>query len=189
MYHFINDKRSIQSSEWIYEALRDLIKEKDYEAISITEIVNRANVGRSTFYRNFDTRDDVLRFKCEQKVKELKEYVLEFGKNCNGTKKPPFIKPFLRFWYLDSTIVELLMAANRLDILADTFNKMFGSFFSSSRFVDEENSKYNDYLLSIRFGIAINLLSQWIKNNKRESPDELADSLFGQLRRNVLNNL
>lgn len=182
MYHINNNKRSIQSSEWLYEALRDLMNEKEYQDINITEIVERAKVGRSTFYRNFDSKDDILRFKCDEKFKELKEYILEFRKNNDENTEPLFLKPFLRFWYLDSTIIELLIAAYRLDILADTFSKMFRGFFGSSKFINEANAKYADYLLSLRYGIAINLLTQWIKNNKRDAPDDLADIILSQVR-------
>ena len=182
MYHINNNKRSIQSSEWIYEALRDLMNKTKYESITITEIVERAKVGRSTFYRNFDNKDDILRYKCDEKSKELKEYILAYRKNADETTEQLFLRPFLRFWYLDSTIIELLINANRLDILADTSVKMFGAFVPNSQFLNEANEKYGDYLLSIRFGIAINLLTQWIKNNKKDAPDDLADMILSQVR-------
>ena len=52
MYHKKNDRRSIQSSDWIYEALKTLMLDKEYSKITITDIVNKANIGRTTFYRN-----------------------------------------------------------------------------------------------------------------------------------------
>jgi AcrR family transcriptional regulator len=44
----------------LHEALASLIHEKDYDAIVVKEILNRANVGRSTFYTHFRDKDDLL---------------------------------------------------------------------------------------------------------------------------------
>ena len=41
-------------------ALVELMKEKDLDKITITEIVARAGVGRSSFYRHFSSKEDVL---------------------------------------------------------------------------------------------------------------------------------
>jgi AcrR family transcriptional regulator len=42
------------------KAFRELLHEKGYDAISITDITSRANVGRSSFYRYFENKADLL---------------------------------------------------------------------------------------------------------------------------------
>ncbi|MDX2160192.1 MAG: TetR/AcrR family transcriptional regulator [bacterium] len=44
----------------IEEAFQSLLREKNYETITIGEIASRAEVGRSTFYRYFETKTDLL---------------------------------------------------------------------------------------------------------------------------------
>jgi len=41
-------------------ALLDLVKEKGFESLSVQEIANRANVGRTTFYAHFDDKEELL---------------------------------------------------------------------------------------------------------------------------------
>jgi AcrR family transcriptional regulator len=53
--------RRIQKTEALLRgALGGLIREKPYEDIVVKEILNRANVGRSTFYTHFADKDELL---------------------------------------------------------------------------------------------------------------------------------
>jgi AcrR family transcriptional regulator len=55
-----NDRRAQRTREQLSWALIDLIREKDYEAISVRDIAGRAQVGRSTFYAYFRDKDDMF---------------------------------------------------------------------------------------------------------------------------------
>lgn len=54
------DRRSQRSRQLLIEALAELMHSKRYSAISVQEITDRANVGRSTFYAHFTDKDDLL---------------------------------------------------------------------------------------------------------------------------------
>ena len=47
--------------ERIVAALTALMSEKDYAGITITEITQRADVSRMTYYRNYSSKEDILR--------------------------------------------------------------------------------------------------------------------------------
>ncbi|HFI0795369.1 TPA: TetR/AcrR family transcriptional regulator [Streptococcus suis] len=49
------------AQDYIQEALLQLIQQKEYEKITITDIAKRAGVTRISFYRNFESKDDILK--------------------------------------------------------------------------------------------------------------------------------
>ena len=54
------DRRIQKTISLLREALVCLIAEKPYDSIVVKEILDRANVGRSTFYTHFRDKDDLL---------------------------------------------------------------------------------------------------------------------------------
>lgn len=66
-------------------------------------------------------QEDILRYECDQKFIDLKEYITKYYLNQNSERNThhplDLLKPFLRFWYLDSDIVELLIRINNKEIL------------------------------------------------------------------------
>ena len=56
----IKDRRIQKTLNFLHEALGALIREKPYDEIVVQEILDRANVGRSTFYMHFRHKDELL---------------------------------------------------------------------------------------------------------------------------------
>lgn len=54
------DRRVQRTRRLLHEALLSLIVEKKYESITVQEILDRADVGRSTFYMHFQDKDELL---------------------------------------------------------------------------------------------------------------------------------
>ena len=54
------DRRIQKSKKYLSDAFKALILEKGYEAVTVQEIIDRANVGRSTFYAHFESKEQLL---------------------------------------------------------------------------------------------------------------------------------
>ena len=54
------DRRVGKTRKALKEALTDLILEQGYEAVTVQDVIDRADVGRSTFYAHFVDKDDLL---------------------------------------------------------------------------------------------------------------------------------
>ena len=54
------DRRVSRTRRALKDALTDLILEKGYEGVTVQDVIDRADVGRSTFYAHFIDKDDLL---------------------------------------------------------------------------------------------------------------------------------
>lgn len=175
MYHLKPDKRSQTSAAMLYTALMDCLRKKDFREISVTELVTKAEVGRSTFYRNFDEISDILYWKCDQRFSEmLHGYV-----NTEPTIEKPLglLEYVFSYWINHSEVLETLISINHLEIIYDCFWK------NSSIVEDKLNEQLllptaeYDYFISIRIGVFIGVFKNWIKNGKKENAQQLSQML------------
>ncbi len=58
------DRRQRKTREAIYRAFTSLLREECYARITVRQIIDRADIGRTTFYTHFDTKDALLRSFC-----------------------------------------------------------------------------------------------------------------------------
>jgi AcrR family transcriptional regulator len=56
------DRRIVRTRAMLQDALLSLIRTKGYEAITIKDICDAANVGRSTFYAHYTSKDQIVAF-------------------------------------------------------------------------------------------------------------------------------
>mgnify|MGYP006202466261 FL=1 len=88
------DRRVGRTKRRLKAALLELITERGYDAITISDLTDRADVGRSTFYSHFDSKEDLL-------FAGFDRWVLTLGTGGEGAPRPSparyaFSLPLLR---------------------------------------------------------------------------------------------
>ena len=55
------DRRAQRTRTLLVRAFNELVLQRGYDALTVRDIIEHANVGRSTFYEHFENKDDILR--------------------------------------------------------------------------------------------------------------------------------
>ncbi|HSH01486.1 MAG TPA: TetR/AcrR family transcriptional regulator [Anaerolineae bacterium] len=177
MYHIKDDQRSIRSSQMLYDALVTLMATQPFDTIKVSELTREAQVGRATFYRHFDTTEDILRWQCDLTLDNLIQFIIQYLQSQPDITALPLLKPLLRYFYVHDILIKQLIQANRIDILQEQFLQRQQRFHNQLKHLFKIPDEYIQYILILRAVAAIQILIQWIENDKTPAPDELADAI------------
>lgn len=73
------DRRSRRTRRLVNAAMMDLLREKRYKAITVQDLLDRADIARSTFYTHYFDKADVLASLIEQIVEALSQQISQEG--------------------------------------------------------------------------------------------------------------
>jgi AcrR family transcriptional regulator len=71
------DRRSQRTYRLVSSAFAELLLEKPYEEILVQDILNRAGIGRTTFYAHYFDKEDVLNSVTEQELEMLTRQMVQ----------------------------------------------------------------------------------------------------------------
>ncbi len=176
------DKREEKTLNAVHQAFTKLINEKDYDDITIQEILNYSGISRSTFYAHYKTKDDLLI--------SISNHIFEhvFSHSLQEEKTHDFSKDdFYDYRHLISHIFYHVQDEKELfkGILSNKVNALFLKEFRTHIY-KLVNSYYNNYPyrdllfpLELRKSLAVEnfivVLNYWIKDDFKETPEEIAD--------------
>jgi AcrR family transcriptional regulator len=78
------DRRIQRTRKMLQDALLALILEKGYEAVTVQDVIDRANVGRSTFYAHFQDKESLLLSGFEHLRAEFEKHLLAASVTSNS---------------------------------------------------------------------------------------------------------
>ena len=90
------DRRAARTRRSLHQALISLILRKGYDAITVQEIIDEADVGRATFYAHYRGKEDLLRGGFEALRAELKAARGTASSKQDGP--PRYVRARLRVW-------------------------------------------------------------------------------------------
>ena len=125
--------------------------------IFLTNLIEAAQVGRATFYRNFDEIEDILRLKSDQAFDDMIQHIIAYVQE---QSRMMLLKPVLRYFDSHSEIIELLVKANRLDIATASFRRAVAPFKARTVPYLQIDEAYIDYNIAVRIGIVMSIVVQ-----------------------------
>lgn len=179
------DRRQRKTREAIFKAFTELLSVKGFNQITVGEIIDKADVGRATFYSHFETKDFLLKefcaelfchiFDAENDELHIHKHIFE----CEGSDSV-FLHLFKHLEKNDNNILTLLSSQNNelfLRYFKDNLETLIENhlfLFKSRKREDLPESFWENHIVST----FVQTLKWWIENGKKESPETITDYFF-----------
>lgn len=181
------DRRVQRTIQLLHESLLSLIQEKGFEALTVQDILDRANLGRATFYAHFDNKEDLLlsgfehlratlreqqrralasRTTSDQRLFAFSREIFEHVAAYRSVFRPMMRKP-------SGALVEQLLHKMMIDLVRDEVRAMLPASASPQNSIVEP-------VVQFLAGGLFGLLRPWAEGKLRLSVDEV-NSLFRKL--------
>ena len=155
-----------KTTEFLKECLSDafikLMKEKSVEQITVTEIAETASVGRTSYFRYFKSKNELISFKL---VKLWERWAEVNDLEVRNDYSPSNSLAFFQFNHSIKELLELIYLRERQTAVYDAFYTVL-SPSPDAEAAAQYRSKYYTYAL---FG----LLDEWILRGFHETPEEM----------------
>jgi AcrR family transcriptional regulator len=174
--HATMDRRSQRTRRALHEALIRLIERRDYDEISVMDVTEEANVGRSTFYAHFVDKDDLLRSGTEH----FRAMLLQSAA-ANEDRDGPLAFGLFMIEHLRERqdLYRALMQGRAGPIIMDRFRDYIAELVRAE--LVPARAKRQDAFkseLQVQFvvGAFMSVLTWWIERGARESPRVVNDA-------------
>ncbi|WP_239773004.1 helix-turn-helix domain-containing protein [Mammaliicoccus sp. I-M36] len=174
MKYDTNNPVAIKSQQWILEALLELMHVKEFKKITIKEITQKADVNRSTFYRNFDTREDVL----NQYIEDLALIYVEQLQKIEDISMRKVADVFFGLC-IDHLDFFITLKKNDLsNFVLQGFNTQlpFVQEILSSKWPYKIDDEYLEFALAFNAGGMWNMFNQWIEGDMTQTYTDLVEA-------------
>lgn len=182
------DRRQQKTRKAIFDALSELLESKRFENITVQEIIDTANIGRSTFYAHFETKDDLLKSMCTDIFHHIFTSGLPQESDLDYSEGSPNLE--LKLGHILYHLRE--SKSNLKGILGGESGELFLGFLKQylhvlfGRYKAEfDPSVPEDFLLHHLSGSFAEAVKWWMAEDTKHSPEEVASfymTMIGKLK-------
>lgn len=149
---------------YIVDALLILMSEKNFQSITIDELVKKAGVNRSTYYRHFTSKEDIIFYFLDSVMSEYLEKI----RLKNPDLKTYLLKMFTHYMNYKEQMLIIYNAGLSM-ILLNVLKKYFYSQININKPLTEQ------YKVSFYIGGIFNHFMMWFSRGMQESPEEMTE--------------
>lgn len=182
------DRRVQRTRELLQKTLIELMRERDYDSITIQQIVDRANIGRTAFYLHYSNKDELF-LSCHEAV----IHSFEFGALYPPSREvlladePPagMIEAFKHLEATRSLLYPIFQGQDSLGTLRRMLRDWSAKEIEASLravFSETDSAIPFDLLANYLAGAQISLMHWWLEKRQPYSAEQLAQT-FHRLQR------
>lgn len=175
------DRRQRKTRAAIFRAFSHLLAEKHYSRISVQDIIDEADVGRTTFYAHFQTKEDLLNQMCEDIFSHVFSAVRQREDAHDFSSQPATLSNELThlLYHLQERQQDIsnLFSGESGDIFLKYFKAQLTKAFHGMKklFPAAVPEEYAEAFYVTSFA---ELVSMWVKKGFQETPETIVQYYF-----------
>lgn len=171
----MTDARILKTKRSTRKALLSLLKVKKYDAISVKDICEAANISRGTFYLHYKDKFDLV----QQYQYEITKKGSEKVHDLLSHERHLLYYNMLQFWNNEAELLLLLISKNGSPDIQNELKRTLQynaeknvvPYIKKSDFTEKERHYFVIFVSNAIFGI----IQEWVNNGQQETPEELSD--------------
>ena len=175
------NRQALRSRAAIQEALIELLEEKPYQKITITEISEKSGLTRSTFYAHFETKDQLL----DSVVNELLDEFFELlyarsGINDDFERDLTINISFFEIWQKNPDVIKTLNSVDFDCRLVERLKAYWQKHADEvlNKFDPNRSPQMTRYLNSFLAYSYVGILKQWLFEGMQPPPEVVGQLLY-----------
>lgn len=156
-----NKEKNSYVRKQILKTLLEMMRVENFDPITISNLTEKAEVGRASFYRNYQTKEDVLRQEAERLNNELND----IRRNDDPTDYRLKLLRTLDFYKANSDFYMTIYNAGHTQIIQDSI--------VDSKSLSDEMSAPVAYVISAFSYLIYGWIIEWLRRGMKESSAEL----------------
>lgn len=164
------NKQSERSRQWMEEAFLQLMQKKHFQDITVTDITAKAGVSRLTFYRNFESKEDVL---LRYFDRLFQSYLQEVQKDTPCTLRHALCKCF-EYWQNHAGESSLLIRDDLSMLLYKPYGRYLDQVLESVSMPFSLSASQKRFILG---GLYFSML-HWLEAGRSQTPQQMADEIL-----------
>ena len=156
---------SKKTKEALISAFLELIKDEEFDKITVTDLVEKCSISRQTFYYHFEDVQAMLNWAIENEIKNICAF--HDPENWEESEKA-----FVEFLYKYDIMFRKSLSSARFVFVLNLIDKCFydciTSYISSKRSEEQIFGKNADYVISYTAGAFTSLVIKTIQSEKSD---------------------
>ena len=160
---------SENTRDYLLTALGRLLKQKDFEDISVSELTRVAGISRMTFYRHYGNIADVLKNELQRLMGTLPVYenlpVQEYG---------AAMMFYMRFFSQHADFIQLLFQAHQEALLQQAVIEVMTDLASAKTPLQNFTAAEKRYYILYQAAGLDSVILDWLAHGQQETPEQMA---------------
>lgn len=162
-------KQSERSKQWMADALLLLMEDTPYHQISVTDITEKAGVSRLTFYRNFESKDDILQFHFDR---TFSAYIASVQEDAFDLEQA--LTQCFKFWHCYKSNIKLYLKNDLHRVMARPLEQYLNVVLSKGEYKDSFTQIQKTFIVGGLFASMVSLAVQ----QSEQTPEEMATAVL-----------